>query len=261
MSFSLVRPSFDSFSEKTKEKILFPSFFGSLSPRKEPHIHHVEVFSGNIQESNYLCIYAHVDTTRGVFVDLSYQLFGPSILIALAETLCSLLLQKSYFTCQRIDYFSLDQELRDKKDIAAFPLEVRWYVNITISVAEQLFFACQKMSKKGKKDGKKDEEKVTDDEGDNKDDHKGIEGWLNLSKMEQKELVEEVLNKEIRPYVEQDGGGVEVVDVQEGKKVIISYQGACVGCFASTGSTLTAIQEMLRKHLYRELIVIPENVI
>jgi NifU-like protein len=249
MSFSLVRPSFDFYSQKLKNRILAPSFFGSLSPRKEPHIQYIEVFAGNIKDHNYLYLYAHLDTTNGTLVDLSYQVLGPSILIGLAETLCALLLHKSYFACQHIDYFSLDQELRDKKEILAFPKDVLFYVNIAISVVEELFFSCQKTPKREEKKQKQ-----------GKDDKEGIEGWLELSKLEQKALIEDVLNKEIRPYVESDGGGVEVVDIQEGKKVIIVYQGACVSCFASTGSTLTAIQEMLRKKLYRDLIVIPENV-
>ena len=66
----------------------------------------------------------------------------------------------------------------------------------------------------------------------------------------------EVLDEEVRPFVALDGGGVDVISIQ-GNEVTISYSGNCVGCFSSTGSTLSFIQEILREKLTPSLQIIP----
>mgnify|MGYP001167970272 CR=1 FL=1 len=53
-------------------------------------------------------------------------------------------------------------------------------------------------------------------------------------------IVEAVLDSSIRPALANDGGGLEVMEV-DGHIVRIRYQGACGGCPSSTGGTLRAI--------------------
>ena len=83
--------------------------------------------------------------------------------------------------------------------------------------------------------------------------------WKKFSKEEKIKKIEEILDKEIRPFMVMDKGGVTVEDVKEDNKVIITYQGACVGCIAATGATLSAIQEVLRKNLHPSIVVIPNK--
>jgi NifU-like protein len=54
-----------------------------------------------------------------------------------------------------------------------------------------------------------------------------------------------------------DGGNVQVLDVVEGEKIMIQYQGACGSCGSSLGSTLSFMEQALRKDIYNELIVVP----
>lgn len=58
--------------------------------------------------------------------------------------------------------------------------------------------------------------------------------------------VEEILDRAIRPYLQGDGGDVEVVEV-DGPLVTIHYEGACGSCPSSQAGTLNAISSFLRE--------------
>ncbi|MBN1914300.1 MAG: NifU family protein [Parachlamydiales bacterium] len=81
--------------------------------------------------------------------------------------------------------------------------------------------------------------------------------FSDLSKQEQQERIEEVLEREIRPFLMADGGNLELVDIR-GKEVVISYRGACAHCPGATGATLSAIQSILKEHVDEDIIVVPE---
>jgi len=81
--------------------------------------------------------------------------------------------------------------------------------------------------------------------------------WLSLGKDDQIALIDIVLDEQVRPALMADGGNVKVLDVTDGERVLIQYQGACGSCGASVGGTLSFIERALRKGVYNELIVIP----
>jgi len=62
-----------------------------------------------------------------------------------------------------------------------------------------------------------------------------------------KEQVEEVLNK-IRPTLVADGGGVELVDVNDGT-VQVRLTGACGGCPMATMTLKMGIEQILKKEI------------
>jgi Fe-S cluster biogenesis protein NfuA len=68
-----------------------------------------------------------------------------------------------------------------------------------------------------------------------------------LSPEDQKRLVEinEMLDEEIRPYLQNDGGDLHVLSL-DGNKLSVHYQGACGTCPSSISGTLRGIQNMLR---------------
>lgn len=80
--------------------------------------------------------------------------------------------------------------------------------------------------------------------------------FKDLSTQEQRKLVEDVIDQEVRPFLMADGGNLEVVDIQ-GNEVKIAYQGACAHCPGATGATLSAIQSILKEKVSEEIIVIP----
>ena len=61
-----------------------------------------------------------------------------------------------------------------------------------------------------------------------------------------KERVEDAL-KEVRPMLEADGGGVDLVDVTEEGKVTLRLTGACGGCPMSSMTLKMGIERVLRK--------------
>lgn len=57
------------------------------------------------------------------------------------------------------------------------------------------------------------------------------------------ERIEKTINK-IRPYIQQDGGDVQLVDFQDGV-VTVRMLGACAGCMAIDATLTDGIQAIL----------------
>ena len=81
-----------------------------------------------------------------------------------------------------------------------------------------------------------------------------MEKYAQLSDDEKVIIVEAVLDSSVRPALANDGGGLEVIEV-DGHIVRIRYQGACGGCPSSTGGTLRVIENHLRSQLDPEIKV------
>ena len=84
---------------------------------------------------------------------------------------------------------------------------------------------------------------------------KRTKDYSNLS--DERKQIEEILDRNIRPGLQADGGDVDVISF-ENDEVKILYQGACGGCPSALMGTLDAIQQILRHEMENEnLIVIP----
>jgi Fe-S cluster biogenesis protein NfuA/rhodanese-related sulfurtransferase len=77
-----------------------------------------------------------------------------------------------------------------------------------------------------------------------------------LNPSEKAAKIEQVLDEKVREFLARDGGGMEVVAIEE-SKVIVSYQGACGSCSSSTAGTLRFIQGVLTISLNHEIEVVP----
>ncbi|EAK6209021.1 TPA: iron-sulfur cluster assembly scaffold protein [Campylobacter coli] len=77
----------------------------------------------------------------------------------------------------------------------------------------------------------------------------------------QLKVVESVLDAEIRPMLHNDGGDLEVIDIQKAEgaaiDVYIRYLGACSGCSSGSGATLYAIETILQEELSPNIRVMP----
>ncbi|ECL9484939.1 iron-sulfur cluster assembly scaffold protein NifU [Campylobacter jejuni] len=77
----------------------------------------------------------------------------------------------------------------------------------------------------------------------------------------QLKAVESVLDAEIRPMLHNDGGDLEVIDIQKAEgaaiDVYIRYLGACSGCSSGSGATLYAIETILQEELNPNIRVMP----
>lgn len=67
--------------------------------------------------------------------------------------------------------------------------------------------------------------------------------------------INQVLDEKVRPGLAGDGGGLEIVGLND-KKLLISYQGACGSCPSSIGGTMMAIEYMLKEDVDPEIEVI-----
>ena len=68
-----------------------------------------------------------------------------------------------------------------------------------------------------------------------------------LSPADQQRLdkINELLDEQIRPYLQGDGGDLYVLGL-EGNKLTVHYQGACGSCPSSISGTLTGIENLVR---------------
>ncbi|EDP4981278.1 iron-sulfur cluster assembly scaffold protein NifU [Campylobacter jejuni] len=77
----------------------------------------------------------------------------------------------------------------------------------------------------------------------------------------QLKAVESVLDAEIRPMLHNDGGDLEMIDIQKTEgaaiDVYIRYLGACSGCSSGSGATLYAIETILQEELSPNIRVMP----
>lgn len=77
-----------------------------------------------------------------------------------------------------------------------------------------------------------------------------------LTNLQRITLVQETLNREIRPTLKSDGGDIELVDIDR-NRVYVKLLGTCLGC-PSTGVTLKAFVESKLKEFVEEDIVVEE---
>jgi len=70
----------------------------------------------------------------------------------------------------------------------------------------------------------------------------------NMSEADKERLdkINAILDEQIRPYLQGDGGDLHVIGL-EGNKLSVHYQGACGSCPSSISGTLTGIENLVRQ--------------
>jgi len=75
-----------------------------------------------------------------------------------------------------------------------------------------------------------------------------------LTNIQKIKLIEETLNREIKPALEKDGGSIELVDV-DGNLVTVKLRGTCATCSASEVTIKSYVETKLRELVTPELVV------
>ncbi len=75
-----------------------------------------------------------------------------------------------------------------------------------------------------------------------------------LTNIQRIKLIEETIEREIRPALRQDGGDIELLDV-EGTKVIVAFRGACSKCRAANFTLQTVVEPKLREFVSDDITV------
>lgn len=79
-----------------------------------------------------------------------------------------------------------------------------------------------------------------------------------LTNIQKIQLVQETLEREVRPALRKDGGDVELIDV-EGDHVIVSLRGSCTNCQVAQFTLRDVVQAKLREFVAPELVVVEEG--
>jgi len=74
-----------------------------------------------------------------------------------------------------------------------------------------------------------------------------------LTNLQKIALIQEIIEREIRPGLQSDGGDIELIDI-DGNKVIIALRGMCTGCVMA-GVTINGVQDKLRELVSEEIVV------
>jgi len=75
-----------------------------------------------------------------------------------------------------------------------------------------------------------------------------------LTNIQKIKLIEETLDREIKPALEKDGGSIELVDV-DGNLVMVKLRGTCATCSASEVTIKSYVETKLRELVASELVV------
>jgi NifU-like protein len=204
-----------------------------------------------VAQEGMLRLYWLVDETDGIIADAKFQAFGPPELVAVGEIASELAIRKNYDQASRLTTDLLDRHVRDKKDDPAFSKEAFVYLNQAISAIDKASYECIDIPFASQYETTPIEHDFGEIPG-------GIPGWEEFSPEKQRQIVEEVVEKEIRPYIELDAGGVTIQEMRPNGEILITYSGSCTSCHSSTGSTLSAIQNILQARVHPGLTVIPQ---
>ncbi len=98
-----------------------------------------------------------------------------------------------------------------------------------------------------------DIEKILKDLWDGKVAAESAKPGRKLTNIQKIAMIQEVIETEVRPLLEKDGGDVELVDVDR-SKVIVSLRGSCTGCLMAD-VTLKNIEKKLKEHVSEDIIV------
>jgi NifU-like protein len=74
-----------------------------------------------------------------------------------------------------------------------------------------------------------------------------------LTNLQKIALIQEIIEKEVRPKLQADGGDIELIDI-DGNKVIVALRGMCTGCLMSD-LTINGVQNKLKELVGKEITV------
>jgi NifU-like protein len=80
------------------------------------------------------------------------------------------------------------------------------------------------------------------------------EGKAPMTTLQKIHLIEDVIDREIRPALRQDGGDLELVDV-DGNTVKVRFRGACSGCIISEITLKDVVEARLKENVIPEIVV------
>ena len=180
--------------------------------------------------------------------------YGGKVSLVIGETLCSMVEGLTIDEACSLLKADVETKLRDNPDVASVPeSKQKAFDNVEdlLKAVKEQYPAAKGVALASASIKKEDFKSTTEL-------NMVAQAWLGLTLEEQKEQIELVLDEHIRPALMNDGGNVQLLDVTDGEKVLVQYQGACGSCGSSLGATLSFMESTLRKHVYNEIHVVPQ---
>ncbi|MCF7818071.1 MAG: Fe-S cluster assembly protein NifU [Kiritimatiellales bacterium] len=75
-----------------------------------------------------------------------------------------------------------------------------------------------------------------------------------MTQLQKIRIIEETIDREIRPILRRDGGDLELYDVA-GDRVLVKFVGACVGCAVSAVTLKDVVESQLREAVSDDIVV------
>ena len=180
--------------------------------------------------------------------------YGGKVSLVIGETLCSMVEGLTIDEACSLLKADVETKLRDNPNVASVPeSKQKAFDNVEelLKAVKEQYPAAKGVALASASIKKEDLKSTTEL-------NMVTQAWLGLTLEEQKEQIELVLDEHIRPALMSDGGNVQLLDVTDGEKVLVQYQGACGSCGSSLGATLSFMESTLRKHIYNEINVVPQ---
>ena len=200
-------------------------------------------------------VYLLVDRVEDRIYSAKFFAYGGKVSVGIGETLCSMIKGLTLEEACSLRGEDVEASLRDEPDVLAVPeSKQKSFDNIgeLLKVIQQEYPAAKAVAEASASINKKDIKATSFSEL-----SMAEQAWMGLNKEDQITQINMILDEKVRPALMADGGNVQVLDVVDGEKVMIQYQGACGSCGSSLGATLSFMEQALRKDIYNELIVVP----
>ncbi|MGR3951941.1 MAG: NifU family protein [Chlamydia sp.] len=241
------------YSRKFSLRIETPYCIGlfSVEEAEARSMHLAKSSVGSMDRGNFLILSWLIDIHDGMILDARFQAFGDTALIGGAEVSCELVVGKNYDQASRITADHIEAYVRDKNGRPAFPKSSWPHINLVIEAIGDASLQCSGLPLS--------EQYVAPPlfSSDIAVNEGGWPQWLEMSKKERLAVVEHVISQDIRPYIELDAGGIDVIDITDDHQISIKYQGSCTTCYSATGATLSYIQQVFTAKIWPEIRVIP----
>jgi NifU-like protein len=199
-------------------------------------------------------LYWLVDLKEDRIFSARFFAYGGKVSLVIGETLCTMVEGLTVDEACSLLKTDVEAKLRDEPEVPAVPeskMKAFDTVEELLKTAKEQYPSAKGVAIASASIDKADFQSTTEL-------NLVAQAWLGLTKDEQKAQIEIVLDEHIRPALMNDGGNVQVLDVTDGEKVLVQYQGACGSCGSSLGATLSFMESTLRKHIYNDINVVPQ---
>jgi NifU-like protein len=195
------------YNRKILNRFENPKNCGTLTPKTAMPL--IIGKSQKKEEGITIALYMLLDSSDGIIADCKFQAIAHPLLIAALDVTCELLLRKNYEQARRISPTLILKQLDDAEvDLA-----------LVLSAIEDASIQCENLglAKTVVTPVKKDASgNITHD-------------WDAMTQSEKIALIEQVIQEDVRPYIQLDEGDIEILELKD-QELHIAFQGACTSC-------------------------------